>query len=209
MAPENQPKTAPWNYRAEIISPCNCDWGCPCTFNQPPTHGFCEGGWILRVLKGQAGDVDLTGLSFAYMGSWPKALHFGGGTTKLLIEARASAAQQEAIEQIAKGERGGKPLPLLAKTISLWRPVLFVPFEWSFDGPRGGVSAGEVLKTVLQPMRNPVSGKEVNAKIILPDGILTCEENVTTTQTFSVFADDFKYAWPGRNAWYGTVEHGT
>lgn len=202
-------KADSWSYKAEIIVPCNCDWGCPCTFNQPPTYGFCEGAWIVRITEGHAGGVDLAGLAFAWVGSWPKALHFGGGTAKLLVDAKGSPEQRAALEQIALGKMGGRPWPLLAKTVDHWLETSHVPFEWTWDGAHSQVSAGEILKTVLTPMRNPVSGVEVAATIQLPTGLLTREENVTSTQTFSVFADGLKYAWPGRNAWYGTVEHGT
>src|SRR6476646_4454560 len=28
-----------------VLIACNCDWGCPCNFNAPPTTGTCAGGW--------------------------------------------------------------------------------------------------------------------------------------------------------------------
>lgn len=209
MAATNPADQGAWHYTADILTPCNCDWGCPCSFNQPPTYGFCQGGWILKIREGSAGGVDLSGLSFAWMGSWPKALHFGGGTGKLMVDERASPEARAAIERLAKGQSGGKPWPVLARTVDHWLPTSFLPFEWKLEGPHSSVTAGTELKTVLTPMRNPVSGAEAEAKIVLPNGILTREENITTTQTFAVFADGIKYAWPGRNAWYATVDHGT
>ena len=103
----------------------------------------------------------------------------------------------------------GKPWPLIGRTVDHWLPASFVPFEWKLEGSRSSVTAGTELKAVLTPMRNPVTGNGVAARIVLPEGVLTREQNVTSTQTFSVFAEGLKYAWPGRNAWYGTVEHGT
>jgi hypothetical protein len=209
VAREKQSESKAWSYKAEIITPCNCDWGCPCTFNQPPTYGFCEGGWLLKIQEGAAGGTDLSQLGFAVMGSWPKALHFGGGTGKLIIDDKSSPAQRAALEGIAQGKLGGQPWPILSRTIDRWLPTSFTPFEWKFDGANSSVVAGDQLRAVLEPMRNPVTGKEVHAKIVLPDGILTRELNVTSTQTFSLFAEGLKYAWPGRNAWFSTVEHGT
>jgi hypothetical protein len=160
------------------------------------------------VKQGIANGTRLDGLAFAYMGSWPGALHFGGGTAKLLIDEKATSEQRGLLESILKGKLGGKPWPIFAPTIDKWVETSFVPFQWKFDGANSEVSAGEQLRVVLQPMRNPVTGKEVGAKILLPEGLLTKEENVTTTRTFSLFAEGLKYAWPGRNAWYGTVQHG-
>ena len=197
-----------WKYEAEIVTPCNCDWGCPCTFNQPPTYEFCHGGWILKVNQGTINGSKIDGLSFAYMGSWPQALHFGGGMAKLIIDEKASDEQRNLLEKILKGKLGGKPWPIFAPTIDKWLETSFLPFRWKSDGSHSGVSAGEQLRVVLQPMTNPVTGKEVSAKILLPDGLLTEEENVTSTRTFSLFTEGLKYAWPGRNGWYGTVKHG-
>lgn len=198
-----------WSYKADIVTPCNCDWGCPCTFNQPPTYGFCQGAWILNVREGRANGLDISGLKFAWVGSWPRALHFGGGTAKLILDSGASAAQKQAIESIAQGRFGGRPWPVLSKTIDHWLPSVSAAFEWKSDGAHSAVKAGDQLQVVLEPMRNPVTGLETEAKIILTSGILTVEENVTTTQSFSVFMEGLKYAWPQRNAWYGSVQHGT
>jgi hypothetical protein len=197
-----------WSYEAEIITPCNCDWGCPCTFNQPPTYGFCQGGWILKIMSGRAGGAKLDGLAFAYMASWPRALHFGGGTGKLFIDAVASPEQRALLEKIARGRLGGAPWPIFEATVDKWLETAFVPFVWKIDGANSHVIAGDKLRVYLEPMRNPVTGKEVRAKIMLPDGLVTKEEHVTTTKVFSVFTEGLKYAWPGRNAWYGVVRHG-
>jgi hypothetical protein len=163
----------------------------------------------LKIAEGRAGTTSLDGLAFAYLASWPGPLHFGGGTAILLIDEKASSKQRELIENIAKGKFGGRPWPIFAPTIDKWLKTDYVPFDWKFDGPNSHVVAGEQLRVFLQPMRSPVTGNETSAKIMLPQGLLTYEENVTSTQTFSVFTDGLKYAWAGRNAWYATVEHGT
>ncbi|MGH2639747.1 MAG: DUF1326 domain-containing protein, partial [Rhabdochlamydiaceae bacterium] len=136
---------AKWNYDAEIITPCNCDWGCPCTFNQPPTYGFCQGMWILKVKEGNADGVKLDDLSFAVGGSWPGALHFGGGIGILLIDDKATSEQRALLEKILKGKMGGKPWPIFAPTFDKWLDTLFLPFQWKFDGANSEVFAGEQL----------------------------------------------------------------
>jgi hypothetical protein len=39
-----------------LLGACNCDWGCPCSFNAPPTHGKCEGGYLWHIEEGKFGD---------------------------------------------------------------------------------------------------------------------------------------------------------
>ena len=73
-----------WRYRADIMSACSCDWGCPCNFNAPPTRGFCEGGWALKINEGRCGDISINGVGFAMMVKWPRAIHEGGGARQRL-----------------------------------------------------------------------------------------------------------------------------
>ena len=32
-----------WTMEADYLQACNCDYGCPCEFEAPPTQGYCEG----------------------------------------------------------------------------------------------------------------------------------------------------------------------
>ena len=207
----NSQPTSPiskWHYKAELITACNCDWGCPCNFNAPPTYGLCEGGWAFKIKTGACGTQKLDGLAFALMASWPRAIHEGMGTAKIFIDKRASGEQRHLLEQIVKGKFKGKPWPIFAPTFDTWLDSAFVPFEWNFDGANSSYKAGDQVIAVLEMMRNPVTGKEVSSKIILPDGITANELNVTSTRTFSVFSEGLKFAAPGKNAWYSVVTHG-
>ncbi len=198
-----------WKYNAEIITACNCDWGCPCNFNEPPTYGGCDGGWALKIRNGTCGDQSLDGLAFVLMASWPKAIHEGKGTAKIFIDSKASKEQRFLLEQIIKGNFKGRPWPIFAPTFDVWLDAEFVPFEWKFDGVRSSYRAGDQVIAVLETMRNPVTGAEVSSKIVLPDGLTANELNVTSTRTFSVFSRGLKYAHPGKNAWYSVVKHGS
>ncbi|MDV3292872.1 MAG: DUF1326 domain-containing protein [Nitrososphaerales archaeon] len=197
-----------WRYRADVITACNCDWGCPCNFNQAPTTGYCEGGWAFKIRTGSCGKVELNGLAFALMAKWPGEIHEGQGTAKLWIEEEASKEQRSALDQIVKGKVKGKPWPIFARTFDVWLDTAFVPFEWKLDGGRSHYKAGDEVLATLEPMRNPVTGAETNAKIVLPDALVCHELNVTSTRSFSVFTTGLKFAAPGKNAWYGSVEHG-
>src|SRR5262245_1712976 len=89
-----------WGYRCEIIAACNCDWRCPCNFNARPTRGFCQGMYGAHITSGACGETTLDGLRFAFSGKFPGAIHEGGGTAKIWIDERASAAQRDALTDI-------------------------------------------------------------------------------------------------------------
>ena len=209
MSPAERSSSRTWWYHADIMCACSCDWGCPCNFNAPPTRGFCEGGWALKIHKGRCGEISLDGVGFAMMVKWPRAIHEGGGTARIWIDANATTEQRQALDEIVRGKHGGQPWVIFAPTVDHWLDTAFVPMEWELNRSRSRVKFGEELRLTMEPMRNPVTGKETSAKIVLPDG-LTCKElNMTASETFSVFAPGLKYAWPGKMSWYGATEHGT
>ena len=66
-----------WQLKGDVIGACNCDYGCPCEFEAPPTMGFCEGMGIYHINKGKFGDVSLDGLSFAFGIPLAQAIRIG------------------------------------------------------------------------------------------------------------------------------------
>ena len=199
--------TTKWSYKAEMISACNCDWGCPCNFNAKPTNGSCEGTWGIHITTGVCGDTTLDGLKLAWSAKWPGAVHEGGATAKLFIDESASEGQRSALENIFKGELGGMPWMIVAATVENWVETAHVPFEWNFSKDQSSYNAGNQVRVALDVMRNPVSGAESTAVISLPTGLITSEVNATATKAFSVFSQGLKMAAPGKYGFYCTAEH--
>src|SRR5438874_10174439 len=92
-----------WKFEADFWQACNCDYGCPCEFEAPPTKGFCQGLGAWRITSGTLGKVSLNGLGFGFVAHWPKAIHEGNGTVQLLFDEKASKEQRDALLQIASG----------------------------------------------------------------------------------------------------------
>ena len=196
-----------WQYRAELIAACNCDWGCPCNFNARPTNGFCAGLYGVHITAGACGDTRLDGLKYAWGAKWPGAIHEGGGTARVWIEETASERQKETLESILMGKLGGNPWVIFAGTIDHWLETSYVPFEWRFDGPRSSYKAGTDIQATLDFMRNAVTGNEAVATILLPNGIVTKQLEATATKAFGVFSQGLKFAAPGKYGFYATTEH--
>jgi len=98
---------ATWELSGTVLVACNCDYGCPCNFNAPPTSGDCEGGWTWKIAKGRYDDVSLDGLALALFADWPKAIHEGGGEAVAYYDERADVRQREALENLLRGREGG------------------------------------------------------------------------------------------------------
>ena len=98
---------AQWRIKGSLPAGCNCDWGCPCNFNAPPTYGNCEGPYVWHIDEGRLGDVSLDGLWVCIAQSFPGALHEGQGTCQFIIGARADDRQREARLTLLNGDVGG------------------------------------------------------------------------------------------------------
>src|ERR1700674_5015013 len=96
-----------WSMRGTLLGACSCDWGCPCSFDAPPTRGFCEGTYVWHIEDGNFGDVSLNGLTWAWCGKSPAALHLGNVTGLTVVDAKADSRQRAALEIIAEGKSGG------------------------------------------------------------------------------------------------------
>lgn len=87
-------------FKGTLLVGCNCDWGCPCNFEAPPTKGFCEGSCLWHVQEGAYGQVHLDGLNFAWLFHSPGPLHLGNITSLFLVDERANARQRQALEEM-------------------------------------------------------------------------------------------------------------
>lgn len=194
---------AEWSIKGWVLQACNCSWGCPCNFQARPTHGDCEGGWIIQVDQGRFDEVDLSGLHFAIMADWPGAIHEGGGKAVLIVDDRAGTQQREALRQIGAGEVGG-PYSLFINTYELDGPH-FAPFDVHLDGPRSRATAGTIVELETESIRNPVSGAELTPMVVLPQGMLYRESTRYSSKHFRV-ADGVNYEYSGTDAALAPVE---
>src|SRR5439155_27090575 len=97
-----------WKLKVEQLMACNCNWGCPCSFDAPPTYGKCETALAYRIAKGSYGGVELDGLKFILVAAWPEAIHLGHGRGVLVLGAQATGPNREAPEGVPPPKCGGQ-----------------------------------------------------------------------------------------------------
>ena len=164
-----------WRLRGPEITNCNCAWGCPCQFNSLPTHGNCRAVVAMRIDEGHFGDVDLSGLHWAGMFAWPKAIHEGHGEAFVVIDPKASEAQRQALLTILAGEEtepGATIFNVFAATLETMHDPVFEEIELELDMERrtGRIRIDGIVDTTIEPIRNPITGHEHRAKVVLPEG---------------------------------------
>lgn len=188
-----------WRLKGTLLIACNCEYGCPCNFNAPPSQGDCEGQWLWHIEDGTFDDVRLDGLTFTVTADWPGAIHEGGGKAVSFMDERADDAQREAITELVRGNHGG-PWGIFINTYELDGPKP-APVDVQLNGLESTVTIGNNVELEFDLIRNPVTGAEVHPGAVLPEGLVCKEMSFGTTKTFRV-ADGVAYDHSGK---YGAI----
>jgi hypothetical protein len=164
-----------WRIRGPSILSCNCAWGCPCQFNSLPTEGHCRAVMAQQIEEGHFGEVDLSGTRYAVLVAWPGAIHFGNGEALPIIDESASDAQRQALLTILSGgetEPGATIFNVFAPTYATVHEPQFHPIEMDWDDQRrvARLTIAGIVETSVEPIRNPVTGEEHRARVVLPHG---------------------------------------
>ena len=165
-----------WYVEGPSFGSCNCCYGCPCQFEDLPTHGHCRGFEVLRVDKGHFGEVPLDGVQAALAYAWPGPVFKGHGEMQVIIDERANAQQREALAKVFQGEETAEAAThwwVFRKMSDTVHPTLFKPiaYEVDIDARMARVSIPGVLESTGTPIRSPVSGQPHRVRINIPDGI--------------------------------------
>ena len=204
-----------WKVHAYFLDACNCDWGCPCQFNANPTHGNCEGIAGYHIITGSYGTkVKLDGLNMALIASWPGPLHEGGGKASYYIDNRADERQFEALSNIITGRAEGGPFSVYASIIEEIQEPKKASVKFQTKDIRSRISVrGEqsnvIAEAWLEPIRNPVTGKDHRAIIEIPEGFESTRMDQASMKTLVAndgllsFRYEGTYGSFSENTWKG------
>lgn len=164
-----------WTIRGVEYGNCNCTWGCPCQFNAPSTHGFCEAIVTGRIDEGHFNDVRLDGLGWILLLQWPGEIVEGNGRQQAIIDERADADQRAALRKILHGEStapGATHFFVYNSTMSAVLDPIYAPIELEIDieARRGRARVPGMVESQGAPIVDPNSGEEFVAGIHLPNG---------------------------------------
>src|SRR6266566_7487134 len=161
-----------WNFKADYVETCNCDYGCPCNFSGFPTYGSCRTLILFHIRSGSYGDTKLDGLDFITALSWPKAIHEGNGTAQLFVTNKANEEQRQALISIVSGQakRDG-PFALFAGTFKYFLEPQFVDININIDGKKSSFSVPGVMDVQLESFKIQEIEKSKEPKKNLPKGL--------------------------------------
>src|SRR6185436_21032484 len=108
-----------WHVSGQYYETCNCEFVCGCVpaqLTNKPTKGHCQFAMAFQIERGKYAAVTLDGLGFVVLGLTPAEMGKGNWSVGLVIDARASSEQRDAITAIASGAAGG-PMAALSGLI--------------------------------------------------------------------------------------------
>ncbi len=164
-----------WMIRGVEYANCNCNYGCPCQFSSPTTHGNCEAVVGGHIEEGYFNDVRLDGLNWVMTLYCPGEIAAGNGKQQAIVDERANDAQREALRKILHGEStapGSTHFFVYNSTMSTVLPTLFKPVEVKIDleARQATLKVPGLIESKGVPIIHPITGKAHRARINLPNG---------------------------------------
>lgn len=171
-----------WLMQGPYVKTCNCDPGCPCDFNQAPTHGHCHGAAAMQIDKGHYGDVSLDGVKWVSLVKWPGRVDEGDGHIQGIIDESASDEQVEALGAIFSGQAGGTFFEIMDAVCPHKHDPIRAPVEFSFDldSRTATVKAGDVMETSVETLRGIDPPDPYQAQVRIPGGFEYTSEDDST-----------------------------
>ena len=164
-----------WTIRGRAFGNCNCNWGCPCQFNAPTSHGNCQGVLSGIIDEGHFNDVSLDGLRYVMVFWWPGEIAAGNGRQQAILDERATPEQREALRKIVHGEAtspGKTHFYVYNSMMSEVLDTLYAPIELEIDvdARHGRLEVPGLVEAKGDPIVDPNSGQEFRSRIDLPNG---------------------------------------
>jgi hypothetical protein len=147
-----------WEVRGEYAETCSCQYLCPCIITNmaaQPTEGHCIGAMAFQIERGHHGDARLDGLGFAVLFRAPGKMVDGDWSIGVVVDDRATAAQRDAIVEIATGQAGG-PMAGLGPLVSRMLGVESRPIRFTREGLRRAVEIPGILDQAMEGTPSPV-----------------------------------------------------
>jgi len=165
-----------WYIEGKAFGNCNCNYGCPCQFEDLPTHGNCRGFEVLHIDKGHFGDVRLEGLRVALLYAWPGPVFEGNGEMQAIIDERADERQRAALVKVLHGEETEEAAThwwVYHAMSSTVHETLFKPIEYEvdIDARTARVSIPGVMESSGRPIESRATGDPHRVRIDIPGGI--------------------------------------
>ena len=157
-----------YSLEGTILEVCNCNVLCPCWIGEDPDNGTCDAVIAYHFDKGTVNGTDVTGRTMALLAHVPGNILQGNWKVAVVVDDKASDAQQQALVDVWTGKLGG-PVADLAGLVGEVVAVERAPITYEIQEGKGTLKVGAYVDTVMEPYKGPTGA------------VTTLNESVFTT----------------------------
>jgi hypothetical protein len=188
-----------WHIKGKQFGNCNCNYGCPCQFNAPPTDNYCHGIGAFLIEEGFFDNTDLAGVKAVSMMKFPGPIHDGDGEMQIILDSNSTLMQQNAIQSIIYGKETEPMATAFSMYISMMTKIhdpliKNIELDINIETRICNLKAENIITTKTEPIKNPITGDPHRARIVLPQGMefKQAEMGSGTTKAYAAFDTNFK-----------------
>ena len=188
-----------WHIKGKQFGNCNCNYGCPCQFNAPPTDNYCHGIGAFLIEEGFFGDINLAGVRAVSMMKFPGPIHDGNGEMQITLDSNSTLDQQNAIQSIIYGKETEPMATAFSMYISMMKKIhdpliKSIELDINIETRICNLKAEDIIITKTEPIKNPITGDPHRARIVLPNGMefKEAEMGSGSTESSAAFNTNFK-----------------
>jgi hypothetical protein len=193
-----------YRLKGHLLGACNCDWGCPCSFEARPTKGFCEGSYIWHVEEGHFHGTPLNGSTFGVFTQFPGAPHEGNGKGVVLVDDKVPLDRRATVEAMIQQI---PPFSIFHSLLSTFLGFRYVLMTLQLDGIRSRLTIPGTVEWQLTPMKNPVTGEDEYATLIKPTGFTSKRQELCATATFRLTTEGITFDHSGQYGEFSPFEY--
>ncbi|MCC5811022.1 MAG: DUF1326 domain-containing protein [Ectothiorhodospiraceae bacterium] len=146
-----------YSLNGTLLEICSCATPCPCFIGEDPDGGECFGVIAFHLEDGWIGDQDVSGLTVINVAHIPGNALAGSWRVVLLVDDKATQAQEQALLKAFSGELGG-PLGDLAGLVGEVVSVERAPIRHAARHVEGSLRVEGVIDAELQPIQSSPDG---------------------------------------------------
>jgi hypothetical protein len=144
-----------YELEGSLLEVCTCNVLCPCWIGEDPDgDGTCDSVNTYHIERGEINGLDVSGRTISFLIHIPGNVLKGNWKVAIVVDERATQAQQDAIVGAFSGDFGG-PLAdvasLVGEVVSVERATIDVDLK---EG-KGTLRVGSVVSADMEPYRGP------------------------------------------------------
>ncbi len=143
-----------YKLEGSILEVCNCNVLCPCWIGEDPDNGTCDAVVGYHFDSGSINGTDVTGRSLVLLAHLPGNVLKGNWKVAVVIDDKATDAQQQALVDVWTGKLGG-PVADLAALVGEVVAVEKAPITYEIQEGKGTLKVGSYVEAEMAPYVGP------------------------------------------------------